>query len=288
MNQSKLKVLSLGAGVQSTTILLMACRGEIEKPHVAIFADTGWEKEVTYKHLEWLRGVASLAGIPVEIVQERNIRDDSLNAAEMNRGYYFMPVFMLKNGKVLIGKRQCTDNYKLRPIFHKIRELLGVSKKARLPADAVEMWVGFSLDAARISVSHAQWLNKRFPLVERMMTRNDCIKWLWDNYQLDVPKSSCIGCPYHDNDEWQSIRAAPAEWEDAILVDETIRHGGAIVADYDQFLHKHCIPLRDIDLRTPEEKGQLLFPFYKEEKLNLFAKTDPLWLPSEYEAEDDR
>ena len=37
--------LSLGAGVQSTVLALMAERGDhgLSKPDVAIFADTGWE-----------------------------------------------------------------------------------------------------------------------------------------------------------------------------------------------------------------------------------------------------
>jgi hypothetical protein len=35
-------ILSLGAGVQSTTLLLMALHGELEQiPNCAIFADTG-------------------------------------------------------------------------------------------------------------------------------------------------------------------------------------------------------------------------------------------------------
>ena len=41
-----LRVLSLGAGVQSTTLALMAAHGEIgPMPDAAIFADTGWEPQ---------------------------------------------------------------------------------------------------------------------------------------------------------------------------------------------------------------------------------------------------
>ena len=36
-----LNVLSLGAGVQSSTLLLMSCRGVLPKLDAAIFADTG-------------------------------------------------------------------------------------------------------------------------------------------------------------------------------------------------------------------------------------------------------
>lgn len=39
----RLRALSLGAGVQSTTMALMAAHGEIgPMPDCAIFADTGW------------------------------------------------------------------------------------------------------------------------------------------------------------------------------------------------------------------------------------------------------
>lgn len=277
----RLKVLSLGAGVQSSTLLLMACKGEMEKPDVAIFADTGWESKATYNHLSWLKVEADRHGIPVIIVQERNIRDDSLNATELNKGFYFMPLYLDKGGLLLMGKRQCTNRYKLQPIFHKIRELLDVSRRARIKEGAVEMWIGISLDEAqRMSLSHSKWLGKRYPLVERMMSRNDCIKWLYENYNgISVAKSSCIGCPYHGNREWQEIYANPDEWADAILVDETIRHGSKTTVAYTQYLHRSFKPLREIDLRTPEDKGQLPFEFYKQERIKLFATSNLLWLP---------
>lgn len=51
----RLRALSLGAGVQSTTIALLAAHGEIgPMPDCAIFADTGWEPRAVYDHLEWL------------------------------------------------------------------------------------------------------------------------------------------------------------------------------------------------------------------------------------------
>ena len=38
-----LRILSLGAGVQSSAVLLMSCDGVLPKLDCAIFADTGWE-----------------------------------------------------------------------------------------------------------------------------------------------------------------------------------------------------------------------------------------------------
>ena len=50
----KLRCLSLGAGVQSTTMALMAAHGALTPmPDCAIFADTGWEPEAVYDHLDW-------------------------------------------------------------------------------------------------------------------------------------------------------------------------------------------------------------------------------------------
>lgn len=276
-SKEAMKVLSLGAGVQSSTLLLMACKGLIEKPEVAIFADTGWERKETYRHLKWLRQEAHLGGIPVLVVQRGHIRDDMLNASELHSKFYHMPLFMVRDNKLFMGKRQCTANYKLRPVYAKCRELLGVTMKAKLPSDALELWIGISLDeASRMIDSKNKWVNNRFPLVELMMTRNDCIKWLYDNFNgLNIPKSSCIGCPYHDKQCWQEVYSDKEEWEDAIMVDNFIRYGHP---RYQQFLHRSGKPLEEIDLRTPEDKGQLPFDFYKQERIKLFATTSPLWV----------
>ena len=85
MSLYQLRILSLGAGVQSSTILLMACRGEFPKPDVAIFADTGWETNATYMHLEWLKVEAGKHGIPVIVVGLGNIRDLTVDAHVRSR-----------------------------------------------------------------------------------------------------------------------------------------------------------------------------------------------------------
>ena len=54
MSEYPKRVLSLGAGVQSTALLLMMIHGEIPKADAVIFSDTGWEPAAVYKHLEKL------------------------------------------------------------------------------------------------------------------------------------------------------------------------------------------------------------------------------------------
>ncbi len=71
----RLRVLSLGAGVQSTALALMAAHGEIgPMPDCAIFADTGWEPKAVYEHLAWLKS-PNVLPFPVHIVTGGNIRD---------------------------------------------------------------------------------------------------------------------------------------------------------------------------------------------------------------------
>jgi hypothetical protein len=69
-----LRVLSLGAGVQSSTCLLMSLAGELPRLDAAVFADTGWEPKAVYAHLDRLEATATAGGIPVYRVSAGNLR----------------------------------------------------------------------------------------------------------------------------------------------------------------------------------------------------------------------
>lgn len=88
----QLRVLSLGAGVQSTTLALMAAHGEIgPMPDCAIFADTGWKPNAIYEHLAWLR-TPNVLPFPVHIVSAGNLRAD-LIAASRGERWASIPAF---------------------------------------------------------------------------------------------------------------------------------------------------------------------------------------------------
>src|SRR5262252_1989601 len=81
----RLRVISLGAGVQSTTMALMAAHGEITPmPDCAIFADTGWEPRRVYEHLQWLMS-GNVLPFPVHIVSGGNLRDDTIAGMNSTR-----------------------------------------------------------------------------------------------------------------------------------------------------------------------------------------------------------
>jgi hypothetical protein len=273
----KLRILSLGAGVQSTTLLLMACKGIIEKPNLAIFADTGWESQATYMHLEWLKIEAGKHGIEVMTVNNGDVREIATNT-KWGTDKIFPPVFMSKDGKTIngIGRRHCTGEKKIAPIKKATRKLLGLEPRQRAPKDCIEQWIGISTDEyQRIFTRQKDRMTfLRYPLIEMNMTRTDCEKWLMDNYQITVQKSSCIGCPYHSSKEWLSL--SDDEFKQACEYDKLIRHRKGIYGV--SFLHRSCKPLEEVDFRSTQEimeqdyGQQTLFSnWVKDEKLNLFV-----------------
>jgi hypothetical protein len=231
----------------------MAAHGEIAPmPDCAIFADTQWEPKAVYDHLHWLTS-GNVLPFPVHVVTAGNLRTAILNRSNTTGGRVAaVPWFMrMPNGDDAMGRRQCTKEYKLRPVQRKVVELLGGRPKA-----GAEVWIGISTDEAiRCKPSRVQYIVNRWPLLERRMNRNDCLRWLERNGYPIAPKSSCIGCPFHSDDQWRALRDMPDEWRDAIEVDEAIRLQPGFKGE--QYMHRSLVPLAEVDLSTPEDHGQL-------------------------------
>lgn len=242
------RIISLGAGVQSSALALMAADGRWGvPPELAVFADTGWEPAAVYAQLSWLREVLPF---PVAIASAGNLRDDSIGAASSHGRFASMPLHVLnRNGEKGQLRRQCTKEYKLAPIRRKLRAL---------GYESVEMWLGISWDEVqRMKPSGLRWIENRWPLIEARITRSDCLSWIAERGYQAPPKSACIGCPYMDNGRWLDLREnRPEEWADAIEVDRALRHVSRI--DGETFLHPQLVPLADAVL-DPADVGQLNF-----------------------------
>jgi hypothetical protein len=256
-----LRVLSLGAGVQSTTLALMAAHGEIgPMPDCAIFADTGWEPAAVGKHLRWLMS-ANVLPFPVHVVSAGDIREDLIRAGQGER-WASIPAFTrtMRNGRAEIGmiRRQCTKDYKIVPIRRKVRELAGLLGRRSPAVPVVEQWIGISLDETiRMKPSFETWQVNRWPLIERRMSRWDCLRWLEQHDYPIPPKSSCVGCPFHSDAMWREIRDNdPEAWAQAVAVDREIRVGLRGVRG-EVYLHRSAVPLEEADIRTPADRGQL-------------------------------
>jgi hypothetical protein len=256
-NSIRLRVISLGAGVQSTTMALMAAHGEIgPMPDCAIFADTGWEPRKVYQHLAWLE---RRLPFPVYRVSAGNLAEHV--AAERPKGKFLkvdIPAYIHDGGKLVgLANRSCTRDFKIDPIRKKVRELLDLTGK-RSPSHAVcEQWIGISTDeASRMKPSREPWQEMRWPLIEARMSRWDCLRWMERKGYPKPPKSSCIGCPFHSDAEWRAL--APDEFAEAVAVDRRLRDrpAGAYRLKGTLYLHRSGKPLDEVDLSTAEERGQ--------------------------------
>lgn len=247
-----MNIISLGAGVQSSTMALMAAHGEITPmPDCAIFADTQWEAGRVYSWLEWLKW--EIRPIPVYRVTAGDLRADLLASLNtIGQRFAAVPWFIrMPNGEQGMGRRQCTKEYKLRPIQRKIVELMGGR-----PKGGASLWIGISIDeAARVKPSRVQYISNRWPLIEKSMSRADCLGWMKRNGYREPPRSSCIGCPFHNDNEWRSVKADPTDWASAVEVDKAIRHQPKFKGE--QYAHRSCIPLDQVDFSTDEDRGQL-------------------------------
>lgn len=259
----KMRVISLGAGVQSTTLALMAARGEIgPMPDCAIFADTQWEPQNVYDHLAWLEKILPF---PVYKVTAGNIRQAIIDKQNTTGGRFATVPYFTSNGGMV--RRQCTKEYKIEPIAKKQRELLGYKPRQRIPAGSVEVWIGISTDEIqRMKDAFNKWQVNRWPLIETRMSRQDCLKWMRDRQYPTPPKSSCIGCPYHSDRQWREMKINdPKSWQEAVEVDHLMRLNGPLrKMRHLKYMHRSLKPLDKVDLSNHVDKGQIEFGFLQE------------------------
>ena len=254
-----MKVISLGLGIQSTALYLMSSLGYVEKVDHAVFADPGAELPDTYKLLDYLLEWKNYNnGIPIHVVKKSLYND--LISHRNSKGHKFAPIpAFTKDNNVLketasgMVRRQCTGEYKIQPVIQKIRQLHGLKKHQRMPM--TEVWLGISLDEIqRCKESILPRIKYHYPLVEGRFTRANCMKFLEDRGFHNVPKSSCVFCPYKSDRNWKDLQYNhPSQFSKAVKVDEAIRGLSLRGLDEPLYLHRSCKPLKDIKFADQQE-----------------------------------
>jgi len=245
-----LRVISLGAGVQSTTMYVMAARGDLTpRPDCAIFADTQQEPPWVYEQLAHLEATydipiyrASAGDLGVAVKAKT---DDTVE------GRFASVPFWVKgsDGREAPGRRQCTREFKIDVVKKKIRDLLGLVPKQRATGKCVEEWIGISLDeASRAKPSRYGWIETRWPLLfDLPMTRHECKRYLLRVGERLPEKSACVFCPYRGTAEWLRWKAEhPALFASAVAWDEAIRRPARGPREQ-QYVSRQLIPLADLE-----------------------------------------
>ena len=260
-----LRILSLGAGVQSSTLALMIEHGEIPMVDAAIFADVKGEPKKVYEWLEYLK--TKVTSYPIHVVTYRDLKQDLLDIANGTGKKIPIPFFTIDDkGKKGMMRRQCTADYKIKPVTNKIRDLLGLKKgEKRKAGTQVDLLMGISQDEiSRMKRNPIKYINNVYPLVEKKMSRKDCITWMKNNSYPTPPRSACTFCPFHSNEEWKRVKENKEEWDEIIALEKLLLKNKDKIAEATGmksqiFLHRSCKSVNEIDFEQEDKQGDFFY-----------------------------
>ena len=263
-----MRVLSLGAGVQSTALYRMFVKGEL--PYTvdyAIFADTQAEPPHVYETLESLE---RWGNIPIRVSTAGSLLDAVEKAAGGGRGRFASVPFWVEgsDGRPALGRRHCTREHKIDVVKREIRSLLGLKPGARAAGRYnVEQSIGISLDEAqRAKPSRDKWIKCRWPLLtDKPLRREEIKRWLESNGFPIPGRSACTFCPYRRPVEYATWReTSPDLFAEACRVDDLIRANGPLRGmKREQYIWRELKPLRELppleELEAKDESQPDLF-----------------------------
>jgi len=249
-----INVISLGAGKQSSYLLLTALEGKYKyKPDFALFSDTGCEPKYVYDYLSWLIDyVKEKYNFDIIKVSKGNLMQDTIDYLDgKNKRGASLPLFSEISGGPI--NRQCTADYKITPIR---KYLQGVRKGQR-----VRLWIGISLDEIqRMKDAPVKYMEHYYPLVENRISIGTIVNWFKENNLMEPGKSACFICPFHSHLYWQRFKKQfPSEFELACDFDDKIRQLPNMRGK--TYLSRQLKPLRDINY----DQEPSLFPDMIEE-----------------------
>ncbi len=224
-------------------------------PHSAIFADTGDEPRAVYEWLDWLEGKLPY---PVYRVQKGILSKDSLRVrvSKVTGKTYTQsqpPAYTRSSDGKPSGllMRQCTTTHKLDPIYSMCWKVYRDERKRQPKAIVkIQMLIGISVDEIiRMKPSRLQYVENIYPLIDANMRRSDCLSWMKKHNFPEPPRSACVFCPFHSNEEWLRIKAIPDDFAKAVQYEEALQETLKRVDRYDgtAFLHPSLIPLSQVD-----------------------------------------
>lgn len=196
----RLRVVSHGGGVQSTSLLVLAAQGDLGHVDAFLFANVGPKAEnpATLTYLaDHAIPYADAHGLTiVELANKVDLYDHVL--ADSNRSIV-IPVRMDGGG---FGNRKCTERWKIEKVA------AWTKNHGATQADPAEVMVGFSLDewqrmSNRREAPHEK---KTYPLIDRGITRAECVAIITRAGLPVPPRSSCWFCPYTRPSTWAERR----------------------------------------------------------------------------------
>lgn len=244
MPNNPFRVISYGGGTQSTALMIMAAERIIDFP-ILLYANVG-EKAENPETLAYFHDVAvpycKAHGLDLREVRKRpSGKEVDLFDTIMNQDSRSMtiPVY-LGSGQPFI--RTCTADYKVKRIAYVVKHMGATVKEKALVA------LGISIDEySRVRHSTIKWQEYAYPLIDRRMSRQDCIEFIGQAGLPVPPKSSCFFCPFHTNAYWRNLsHNRPDLFRKAISIEEELNRRRKRDGRDRVYLHNRLIPLHQI------------------------------------------
>lgn len=243
-------IIALGGGRQSLymTEMILAENPQIRIDGI-IFSDTGDEPSGVYEQInKWSERWFQLYKKSVIKVSAGTISTDIADYLDgIKKRASAVPLRTAPNGGMLW--RQCTNDYKIRPLKRTARKIMKAYGKKR-----VNLMLGIALDEIeRMKPSPVKYIRHLYPLIAWQKSTNEIVKWYAYKGFGKVHKSSCTFCPYHSNKHWAEMKAENGiDWHQAVAFDKAIREYPT--AKGKCYLHRSLKPLDEIDFVTENQK----------------------------------
>lgn len=210
-----IRAVSFGGGVQSTALLVLAAEGQIDH-RLFLFCNVGEDSEnpatISYFN-EVAMPYAAAHGIELLELRKRmrdGTPDTILTSIARQPRSIPIPMHLAGAGP---GNRTCTAHFK---IFIVAKEL---QRRGATPEDPALTALGISVDEfhrARTS-SGIAWQTLEYPLIDRRLSRSNCLSIIAKAGLPEPEPSSCYFCPFHTMEQWTRLkRNKPDLWEKAV------------------------------------------------------------------------
>lgn len=231
------RAFSFGGGVQSTAVLILAARKEIDF-QTFIFANTGDDSESpeTIEYIKkYSKPFAEKHGFKfIETGRAVSLYQYAIG----NNSTIPLPVYMSTGAP---GMRKCTVDWKIKPVAREMKKLGATKENPGI------IGIGISRDEAqRVADSRIPTQINEFPLIDLQLNRRQCVEIIESSGLPVPPKSSCWFCPYKKMREWREMKQNnPEMFEKLCELDEKLNEKRTLLGKDRVFLNQLLMPMRD-------------------------------------------
>lgn len=238
-----IQLWACGGGRQSAGIAAMIALGALPRPDAACMVQIEWEIHDVEEYVRrYIVPSLSDVGIPFHFIPRAQYATKGLLGGADGKTC-LMPMFTNQSGRVAKFEEYCSGEWKREVTLRWAREQTGWKDRG------VRVWLGISADEGkRRRGARRQWIQPVYPLLDvRPSNVRDCLAAVKAMGWPEPRRSRCYHCPNQPDGEWGQL--TPAEWEAAAQTEELLQK-----ADPNVFLHKSCVPLRQVELHPERDR----------------------------------